>query len=166
MTPPEAGPPSPDGQPPGLDRLVGSDGAIQRVRLAAYGWCPDADRLLLCRISEQGPGGGRWTLPGGGTDFGEDPVDAVLRELREETGLEGLVGDLLGVRSAVLEPAETISGHRVQTVGVLYRVAITGGDLRSEVDGSTDLARWVPRANVVNLPLDGLATWALRLVGA
>ena len=84
-----------------------------------------------------------WMLPGGGLEFGEDPAPGVLRELREETGLDGVVEGLLGVRSAMLEPDQTKSGHRIQNVGILYRVAVTGGALRNEIDESTDLAAWV-----------------------
>jgi ADP-ribose pyrophosphatase YjhB (NUDIX family) len=139
---------------------------VQRLRLAAYGWCRDGDHLLLCRVSDGFPGSGRWTLPGGGADFGEDPAHALVRELREETGLAGVAGELLAVRSAVLEPAETLSGHRIQAVGVLYRVEITGGELRPEADGSTDLARWLTLAEVPGLPLVGLVSWALEVAGS
>lgn len=148
-----------------VERFTGADGVIQRVRLAAYGWCESGGSLLLSRISEQGPGGGLWTLPGGGLDFGEDPQDGLLRELAEETGLSGVVGALLGVRSAVLEPAETISGHRVQTVGILYRVTVTGGELRHETGGSSDLARWIPVAELDTLPITGLVPWARSVAG-
>lgn len=151
--------------PVGLQRFLGPDGVVHRVRLAAYGWCTDGDRVLLCRISDKGPGGGHWTLPGGGLEFGEAPEAGVVRELHEETGLDGSVGALMGVRSAVLEPEETVSGHRIQTVGLLYAVTITGGALRDEADGSTDLARWVPLAEVPALPLVGLVAWTLELVG-
>jgi 8-oxo-dGTP diphosphatase len=146
-------------------RFLGPDGVVQRVRLAAYGWCEADGAVLLCRISPEGPGGGLWTLPGGGLDFGEQPEAGLRRELLEETGLEGDVGVLVGVRSAVLEPAETISGHRVQTVGILYRAAVTGGVLRDEVDGSSDLARWIPLPELDALPVTGLVPWARGVVG-
>jgi 8-oxo-dGTP pyrophosphatase MutT (NUDIX family) len=72
------------------------------TRVAAYAVCADERRrILLCRIA---PGSTRdrdgwWTLPGGGVDHGEHPSDAVLRELREETGLAGEVVELLEVDS-------------------------------------------------------------------
>lgn len=150
--------------PPGLARLLGPDGVVQRIRLAAYAWCEQDGAVLLVRISQRGPGGGLWTLPGGGLDFGETPIDGVVREVAEETGLAVEPGALLGVRSAVLEPGETISGHRIHAVGLLYRGRITGGRLRDEADGSSDLARWIPAAQVAELPQVGLLRWALGVV--
>lgn len=149
---------------PDIARVVGPDGIVERVRLAAYAWCERDGEVLLTRIAMDGPGGGLWTLPGGGLDFGEDPLDGVIREVAEETGLDVAPGQLLGVRSAVLEPGETISGHRVQTVGLLYLGRITGGELRNETDGSSDLARWVPLGELAELPQVDLLTWAIGLV--
>lgn len=148
-----------------MERFLGPDGVIQRVRLAAYGWCEADGTLLLCRISPAGPGGGAWTLPGGGLDFGEDPETGLRRELLEETGLVGEVGALIGARSVVLEPGQTISGHRVQTVGILYRATVTGGTLRDEVGGSSDMARWIPLSELEALPVTGLVPWARTVAG-
>jgi ADP-ribose pyrophosphatase YjhB (NUDIX family) len=145
--------------------LLGPDGAIQRVRLAAYAWCERDGAVLLTRVADRGPGGGLWTLPGGGLDFGEDPVDGATREVREETGYAVELGALVGVRSAVLEPAETISGHRVQAVGILFRGTITGGELATEFEGSTDAAAWMPVTDLDALPSVDLLAWARQAVG-
>lgn len=155
-----------DPLPAGLARyFAGPDEIIQRVRLAAYAWCERDGAVLLTRVSPEGPGGGLWTLPGGGLDFGEEPAAAAIREVDEETGYDVDLGDLLGIRSAVLEPGHTVSGHRVQTVGILYRGTVTGGDLRREFDGSTDLASWVPFGDLDDLPSVDLLAWARRLAG-
>ena len=145
--------------------FTGPDGAVQRVRLGAYAWCERGGAVLLTRVSPDGPGGGLWTLPGGGLDFGEDPAAGAAREVLEETGYEVGLGDLVGIRSDILEPGQTISGHRVQTVRIVYRGEVTGGELLTEFEGSTDLAAWVPLAGLDDLPSVDLLAWTRRTVG-
>jgi ADP-ribose pyrophosphatase YjhB (NUDIX family) len=116
---------------------------VERVRLAAYAWVERGDAVLLCRISSPDAAAGQWTLPGGGLAFGEDPVDGVLRELREETGLV----------------------DRLHVVGVLYRVDAAEADLVMELDGSTDLAAWIPFAELDALPALPLVRWAQERAG-
>ena len=141
------------------------DAVVQRVRLAAYAWVERDESVLLCRIAAPDRGAGLWMLPGGGLEFGEDPADGVLRELREETGLTGSVDQLLGVRSAVLEPAATSRGDRIHAVGIVYRVTVTDADLVMELDGSTDLAAWVPFAKLATLPAVPHVGWARAQAG-
>lgn len=54
------------------------------------------DRLLLVRRT-MNPGRGRWALPGGYLDAGEDPKGAAAREAEEEAGVHVVVGDVLDV---------------------------------------------------------------------
>jgi 8-oxo-dGTP diphosphatase len=55
----------------------------------------DDGRLLLIRRGRP-PGLGRWSVPGGRVEPGETLAEAVVRELAEETGLEGVCGALVG----------------------------------------------------------------------
>jgi 8-oxo-dGTP diphosphatase len=55
----------------------------------------DDDRLLLIRRGH-GPAAGNWSLPGGRVEFGETMVEALVREVQEETGLDVVVGDYIG----------------------------------------------------------------------
>ncbi|MEU4797540.1 NUDIX domain-containing protein [Streptomyces sp. NPDC023327] len=65
-------------------------------RLAAYAVCIEDGRVLLAHHVS-----GNWTLPGGRFEHGEDPFNAVVREVAEETGCVGVVERLLGVDSLV-----------------------------------------------------------------
>lgn len=136
------------------------------TRIGGYAVCVDGDRLLLCRVAPGYPFSGQWTLPGGGLEFGEDPAAGTLRELEEEAGLHGEIDGLLGVYSRHFRSDETVSGRELHAVGILYRVRIVGGDVRDEVDGSTDRCAWLTPDERQALPLGDLAHLAERLAVA
>ncbi|MEU5090168.1 NUDIX domain-containing protein [Streptomyces sp. NPDC021356] len=105
-------------------------------RLAAYAVCIEDGRLLLAR-HVPAKGESDWTLPGGRVEHAEDPFDAVIREVAEETGCDAVAERLLGVDSRVIPAAERAvpGGPEHQNVGVFYQVRITGGRLRPEPNG-------------------------------
>jgi 8-oxo-dGTP diphosphatase len=137
------------------------------LRVAAYALClDDTDRLLLVRIAQGYPAAGNWTVPGGGLEFGEDPADAVLRELEEETGYVGRIDHIAGIDSRHYDPEVSATGRDAHSLRILYRVSIVGGSLRHETDESSDLAAWVDRAAIADLPVVDLVEPAVALAYA
>lgn len=116
----------------------------RQQRVAAYAVVARGQEVLLARWT--GPRGPEWTLPGGGLDFGEDPADAAVREVREETGYTVRLDDLLFVNSfrRVL-PDAPVDFHAIQ---IVYTATVIGGELCHEIGGSTDMAAWHPIADV------------------
>ncbi|WP_433080704.1 NUDIX hydrolase [Dactylosporangium sp. CA-052675] len=138
-------------------------------RFAAYGFVTDrAGRVLLTRIAPGFPGAGRWHLPGGGTDVGEQPAEALLRELYEETGQRGEIVELLGVthrRSSGLVGPEgyPMNWHAVRA---LYRVQVPEPSTPSVTEaagGSTASAAWFEPGDLAGLPVTEVVQWAASL---
>ena len=93
--------------------------------------------LMIKRGKEPQEWEGMWAFPGGFVDYGEDPEDAVIRELLEETGVVGkypLALTILG------KPGRDPRKH---CVGLFYLVEV---DSDSEPVGGDDAidAQWVP----------------------
>lgn len=146
-----------------------TDAPRRVTRVAAYALCTEGDAILLSRIAQGATASsdGMWTLPGGGIDFGEHPRDAALRELTEETGLTGEIIDLAGVDSWAghfTDPHDGVPSD-FHAIRILYRVRITGGELRIEVDGSSDDCAWIAVGDLESLPIVELVRVGSRLVG-
>ena len=123
----------------------------RRQRIAVYGVCRDEQgRLLLARASPSIALQGRWFLPGGGVEHGEDPTDSLTREIEEESGLTVSPGALLDVLSDVRTLPDGTSLH---TVRLIYGVDSWTGTLRPETEGTTDAVGWFTLEEVRGMPL-------------
>ncbi len=143
------------------------DGRRRVQRFAAYAVVRDpVEQVLLTRIADGYPGAGRWHLPGGGTDFGEQPAEALLRELAEETGQLGRVLSLLGVASHHEPEQFGPEGFPIDWHGVraFYDVAVdeTRHSRVIELGGSTAEARWFRPTQLTDLSLTEVTHEALR----
>lgn len=130
------------------------------TRISAYGLIIQESHILLCRISNHLPiDAGYWTLPGGGIDFGEDPADAMVREVHEETGMIVRPLEVAGIDSFYVKEAE----QEYHGIRIIYRTEIAGGALRYEVDGTTDLCAWWSLEDARRLPLVNLVSAGLEI---
>lgn len=146
---------------PSFHAVPGPDGLHRAQRFAAYAVATDPDqRVLLTRIAPGYPGAGRWHLPGGGTDYGEQPGTALIRELLEETGQRGRLGELLGVASHRDAASLGPEGYPIDWHGVraFYRVTVDAPvpPTVTDVGGSTCEARWFSPTELAALSNDEL----------
>ena len=109
----------------------------------------DGEVLLIRR--GHGPAAGEWSVPGGRVERGELLAEAVTRELREETGLEGVCGELIGW-------VELLDGAVDQHYVVIdFEVTVLDDNPPVAGDDAAE-ARWVPLGEVTDLNLvEGLA---------
>jgi 8-oxo-dGTP diphosphatase len=138
---------------------------VQRV--AAYGLILRGGQILLTRLASRISTDERWHLPGGGVDHGEEPRQALVREIREETGLAAEVGETARIYSAH-RPSMWRQGRRwdYQALRIVYDawVPVDSPEPRVvEVDGSTVDVAWHPIAEVESgaLPVTDIVTEAL-----
>lgn len=120
--------------------------------MSAYGVCWRDGALLLVHQVAPGPAAGLWTLPGGGIEFGEHPTDAVIREVREETGLEAQVQELLAVHDNTYDLGDGVERHGIR---LLFSASVSGDPAPTQVD-EVDQVAW---HRLGSLPGD-LTAWA------
>jgi 8-oxo-dGTP pyrophosphatase MutT (NUDIX family) len=117
------------------------------------------DGVLLQRRSDNG----LWGLPGGGVEPGESVTEAIVREVREETGLEVTAGRLVGVYSspAIGQVVTYPDGNVTHYVSSSFECYIVGGALACG-DESLDLRWFDPHA----LPDEMMPMHRIRIADA
>ena len=115
--------------------LSGTRGEIETI---ARGVCVKDGKVLLCR----GKGLGSTYLPGGHIEFGETGAEALVREIKEETGLESTAGKLLGV----VENSFLQHGEKHCEINLVYELSIANGDVTAQEDWIG--FEWCPLTNL------------------
>jgi 8-oxo-dGTP pyrophosphatase MutT (NUDIX family) len=119
---------------PDVARALGVRSSVSAVIFDGRG------RLLLQQRSD----GGQWGLPGGSVEIGESIVEAVRREVHEETGLRVAVGRLIGVYSDPrLQVMRYPDGNVWHYINVCFQCAVRGGELTT-CDETLDLRYFSP----------------------
>jgi 8-oxo-dGTP pyrophosphatase MutT (NUDIX family) len=93
----------------------------------------DHEQLLLVRRADDG----RWSLPAGILEPGEQPAVAIVREIHEETAVEAVVDRLVRVES--LPPSAYPNGDQVQYLDLCFRCHAVGGTPRVNDDESLEV---------------------------
>lgn len=132
---------------------AGQNGFMQAVQAPIVGvgaviW-NDRGEIVLIRRGQE-PRLGEWSIPGGRLEWGESVREAIVREVREETGLEVEIAGLIDVVDSVTRDA---SGKVVRHYVLIdFLVRYVSGTLRAGSDAAD--AHWVAYA-----ALDGYALW-------
>jgi ADP-ribose pyrophosphatase YjhB (NUDIX family) len=117
-----------------------------------------AGRILLQRRSDNG----LWGLPGGSVEIGESVRDAIVREVREETGLSVDLVRLIGVYSDPrFQVVRYPDGNVVHYISTLFACRIVAGDLQTS-DETLDLRFFDP----ADLPDDLVPMHRIRIQDA
>lgn len=120
----------------------------ERPMVGVGGVVLDGDKVLLVRRGRE-PLRGEWSLPGGLVEVGETLVQALRREIAEETGLAVKVGGIVKVLDRITRDEQGRVRFHYVLVDFLCRVE--GGELRAGTDVSE--ARWVLRHELAEFHL-------------
>ncbi len=101
------------------------------------------DEIVLVERGKE-PLIGLWSLPGGAVETGETLIEALRREVREETGLEIEAGPVVEIFERILTDEEGRVRHHYVLIDYLCRTL--GGELQAGDDASQ--ARWIARAHL------------------
>jgi len=109
------------------------------------------DGKILLEKRKNDPGKGRWSVPGGVVELGENVIQTVIREVKEETGLDVAEPEHIDVVDQITRD----EGGRIKYHFVIidYLVKLKGGMLKAASDA--DELEWVSLSEVEKYDLTG-----------
>jgi ADP-ribose pyrophosphatase YjhB (NUDIX family) len=116
----------------------------------------DGHALVVRRATE--PLRGEWSVPGGMLELGEKLREGIAREVKEETGLEVEVGEVLDVFDSIFPDAEGRTQYHYVLIDFLCRPV--AGEVRASSDVSD--ARWVTAEQATNLQMKEATVGLIR----
>ncbi|HEY8910826.1 MAG TPA: NUDIX hydrolase [Desulfosporosinus sp.] len=109
------------------------------------------DKVLLVQRGYN-PGKGMWTIPGGYVDHGESIGEAIIREIREETGIDAKPLSIIALRD---RPAEKHNTY------IIFLMQFLGGNLQAQLEEVTDLGFFTLQ-ECLSLPIPALTLSAIE----
>ena len=135
------------------------EGNKYEIPLAELQWRPSAYGIVIkdgnVLLSRQF--GDRYDLPGGGVELGEDLEAAVIREVKEETGLDVHKPKVLGIENNFFHSAHG-NKKSYHSILVYYLCTLLGGELSTdgfdeEEKKYAEIAEWIPLNEIDDLKL-------------
>ena len=99
-------------------------------------------------------------------EWGEQAHETAMRELKEETGIEAIVGPLIGVQSQWFTPNETMNGKSGHALRLVFEASNAVGELKRDFsdDDTTADAGWFALEEVRQLKRISLVDFAIALL--
>jgi ADP-ribose pyrophosphatase YjhB (NUDIX family) len=116
----------------------------------------DQGRVLMQRRSDSG----NWSLPGGVMDIGETLQQCVVREVKEETGLDIEITGLLGIYTDPTHVIAYADGEVRQEFNVTYLARVVGGTVT--VSRESTEVRYIDPAEFDQIPIHETVRLRLR----
>ncbi|MGF7050818.1 8-oxo-dGTP pyrophosphatase MutT (NUDIX family) [Paenibacillus sp. DS2015] len=116
------------------------------THLGVYGVLIHDNKILLIKKA-RGPHTGKWDLPGGTIEFGEEPYETLRREVKEETGIGEIKGRIRTAESyELIYPYQENQLEEMHHIGIIYDVEIINHNYELKTDGDQEDslgARWI-----------------------
>lgn len=106
----------------------------KKIRIGAYGLIIRENKIALIKKARGGYKG-LLDIPGGGIEHGESPEETLIREIKEEAGVDVLSYELLDVKSNRLVWHDEIFNEDLHQIGILYKVELKDYNLKKSGDG-------------------------------
>ncbi|HSH31859.1 MAG TPA: NUDIX hydrolase [Candidatus Saccharimonadales bacterium] len=127
----------------------------------------EQDGKILLIQENHFPDKGKWNIPAGKLDFGEDPVQAAIREVREEAGVVFNPTAVLGIYSVLREDvsSKTSNIHAVRLVfkgSHTGRVNLNRGELNSDGEAEISDHQWLTPQEIEEMDIKLLRYWDVK----
>lgn len=126
------------------------------THLGVYGVLIKEGSILLIRKA-RGPYSGKWDLPGGSIEFGEEPEQTLKREFQEETGLTAIHGTMkTAVSCTIIYQRTEDELEEMHHIGIIYQVELEDDNapIKREGDQQDSLgSEWIPLEKLRFIPI-------------
>lgn len=105
--------------------------------LGSYGVIVKNDKIVLIKKAN-GPYKGKLDLPGGTIEFGETPEETLLREMKEEVGIDVKTFSLFDGNSTIVEWEHHGKHQQIHHIGFFYKIEDYNNEIKKEVELTND----------------------------